>query len=130
MTAMMEVAHEVADDVAGPAFYLPPCRDEWVYRNIRDRSADLAFFEVRGSSPFEQLHKGDIVVINRDQTDGPDGIYAILHYRDGRPCGTVIRRLQFLVTGGVQEVSTGKTFLPEETAHVVILGRIVWPRML
>jgi hypothetical protein len=123
MTALIEVA----DQIAGPAFDLPTCRDEWVYRNVGGKNADLAFFRITGSAEFDfkELRRGDTVVINRARTKG-DGVYALSFADPDGSAWTAVRRLQQWKDGRIRDLTARDTYARNE---VTILGMIVWPRI-
>lgn len=87
-------------------------------------AAHLAAVRVDGDSMEPTIRSGDVLLIDREQTQLRDGVIYVMRREEL----LVAKRLQLLAGGRVRVISDNQTYPPEEVepAALEILGRAVW----
>lgn len=103
---------------------------EWLRRNLGHTSGQITSIDVRGDSMAPTLLDGDTIMIDEGVTVvDVDGIYVLDLY--GR---RLVKRVQHLFDGTLVLISDNSSYqretIPRDQARdVVVIGRMVWPRV-
>lgn len=95
----------------------------WLHK-LGLHTAQLVAVRVDGDSMEPTIRSGDVLLIDREQTQLRDGVIYVMRREEL----LVAKRLQLLAGGRVRVISDNQTYPPEEVepAALEILGRAVW----